>query len=143
MKKITLFFALMLGLGLVSLNAQTCQKSASSCSKKGASVSADGSQDAAAKLASLDASIEARECCKGGGVSYVRKDVDAQTGQAVFTSVEYNAEMGKFVNAETKSDKKAGCCAGKDGKSCSGKKATSADAGADAPQLVKQPVKGS
>lgn len=134
MKRITLFFTLLAGLSLTSLQAQTCSKATSACCKKSASVAtADkahcaGTADAAAKLASLDESIETRKCEKSGHVSYVRKETNSETGAVVFTSVEYNGELGKFVNvspSEGKScctgAKAAGCCAGKG-------KATSADA---------------
>jgi len=128
MKRITLFFALVMGLGLTSLQAQNCTKTASACCKKSASVAQkDGSADAAAKLASLDKSIETRTCDKSGMVEYFRKEVNAETGEVVLTSLEYNSELGKFVNVSP-SDKKA-CCTGDKMKCCSSKtKATSADA---------------
>jgi hypothetical protein len=130
MKRITLFFALLVGLGLTSLSAQTCAKSASSCAKKCGSVAkADGSADAAAKLASLDATIETRTCEKTGGTCYVRKETDAKTGAVVFTSVEYNSDLGKFVNVSPTEAKAAGCSkSGKTGCCASKAKATSADA---------------
>ena len=123
MKRITLFFALLMGLGLTSLQAQSCQKSASACCKKSASVAkadkshVDGSADAAAKLASLDESVEAQKCEKSGEVNYVRKEVDPETGKVVLTSLEYNSELGKFVNS---TEKKA-CCTGDKMKCCSSK----------------------
>lgn len=133
MKRITLFFALLVGLGLTSLHAQTCSKSASACSKKGASMTASekahcaGSADAAAKLASLDASIETRTDEKTGAVSYVRKEVNPETGAATFTSIEYNSELGKFVNVSPSQGK--ACSKGAAGKCCAGKaKTASADA---------------
>lgn len=137
MKRITLFFVLLAGLGLTSVQAQTCSKSASAksagCCKKSASVAtADkahcaGTADAAAKLASLDASIETRTCEKSGTVSYVRKETNPETGAVVFTSVQYDSALGKFVNCAPgdksccKGEKAASCCTGK-------AKATSADA---------------
>ena len=135
MKRITLFFALLVGLGLTSLQAQTCSKSASACSKKSASMTASekahcaGSAEAAAKMASLDATIETRTDEKTGAVTYVRKEVNPETGAATFTSIEYNSELGKFVNCSPKEGK--ACCKGADAKKCcsgKGAKATSADA---------------
>jgi hypothetical protein len=124
MKKITLFFTVLLGLGLTSLQAQSCSKSASACSKKSASVATaghcSGSADAAAKLASLDETIESRTCEKSGNVSYVRRETDVKTGQVVFTSLEYNSDLGKFVN-QSPSNSKACCSAGKATSCCAGK----------------------
>jgi hypothetical protein len=132
MKKVTLFFTLFIGLGLTSLQAQSSAKTASACCKKSASVTcadkahADGSADAAAKLASLDKSIEAHTCEKSGTVNYVRKEKDPATGNVIFTSLEYNSESGQFVNVSP-SDKKA-CCTGDKKSCCSSKmKASSAD----------------
>ena len=109
-----------------SLQAQKCSKAAqASCHGKSASVVAtDGSADAAAKLASLDESIESRTCEKSGSVSYVRKVVDNQTGSVSYTDVQYDSELGKFVNVSpsmksagccSKMKSASGCCAGKGG----------------------------
>ncbi len=142
MKRITLFFAVLVGLGLTSAQAQTCTKSASACSKKSASVAtADkthcaGSTEAAMKLASLDESIETRTCDKSGTVSYVRKETNPE-GAVIFTSVEYNSELGKFVNMSP-TDGKACCKGAKATSCCAGKgKATSAEA-TSTDQKVKQ-----
>jgi hypothetical protein len=149
MKRITLFFALLVGLGLTSLQAQTCVKSASACSKKSASVATGGkahcagSVEAAAKLASLDESIETRTCEKTGSVSYVRKETNPETGAVIFTSVEYNSEMGKFVNVSP-SEGKACCKGAKAASCCSGKgKATSAEASSTNQQVKQVSQKGS
>jgi len=120
MKRITLFFALLMGIGLTSLQAQSTTKSVASCCKKSASTATadkshcNGSADAAAKLASLDKSIESRTCEKSGLVNYVRKESNPETGEVVFTSLEYSSELGQF----SPSDKKA-CCTGDKMKCCS------------------------
>jgi hypothetical protein len=142
MKRLSLLLVLFATVGLASLSAQTCSKStsASACCKKSGSVATTdkATENAAAKLASLDESIEARKCEKSGCITYVRKETDA-TGQVVFTSVEYDSKLGKFVNqspSQMKScgtgTKTAGCCSKSKGK------ATSADAGNSAAKQSTQ-----
>jgi hypothetical protein len=120
MKQLTVLFALLLGISLSAVQAQNCQKSASSCCKKSASVAKaeqpSGTVEAAAKLASLDETIESRTCEKSGSVSYVRKVVNNDSGDVTFADVEYDNEKGQFVNVApaakscgTKSAG-AGCC---------------------------------
>lgn len=131
------------------MQAQTCTKATSACCKKSASVATadkshcDGSADAAAKLASLDESIETRTCEKSGSVSYVRKEINPETGAAVFTSVEYNSELGKFVNVSPTEGKS--CCKGSQAASCcTGKsKATSAEASTKTEMAKVKVQKGS
>ena len=125
MKKIMLFLILLVGVGLTTMEAQTCKKSTAACSKKSTTVATSnsshcgGSATAAAKLAALDESIETRTCAKSGNVSYVRKETNSGTGSVIFTSVEYDSELGKFVNMSPTAAKscckgaKAGCCASK------------------------------
>ena len=126
MKQLTVLFALLLGIGITSIQAQNCQKTSSSCCKKSASVASAGdtqkagSMEAAAKLASLDDAIETRTCEKSGSVSYVRKVVQAETGDVTFADVTYDADLGQFVNVSPTMAKGCGtktagssCCAGK------------------------------
>jgi hypothetical protein len=123
MKQLTVLFALLLGISLSAVQAQNCQKTASSCCKKSASTATaekpSGSIDAAAKLASLDETIETRTCEKSGSVSYVRKVVNETSGNVTFADVEYDGESGAFVNvapaAKSCGTKTAGagCCAHK------------------------------
>ena len=125
MKRFTLFLALLVGVGMGSVQAQKCSKAQKAACAKSASVSKvnDGSADAAAKLASLDDTIESRTCEKSGSVSYVRKVVDNETGTVSFKDVQYDSELGKFVNVSpsmkgccsAKMKSASGCCAGKKG----------------------------
>lgn len=128
MKRLTLFLALVLGVGLSTAQAQKCSKAQkAACAKSQSAAVVDkghcsGSADAAAKLASLDDSIESRTCATSGNVSYVRKVVNQDTGEASFTDVTYDSELGKFVNVSPSAAKACcakgvatGCCAGKKG----------------------------
>lgn len=132
MKRITLFFTVLLGLGLTSLQAQNCAKSASACCKKSVATAdkaqCTGSADAAAKLASLDETIETRTCEKSGTVSYVRRETNSETGQVLFTSIEYNGDLGKFVNVSPLEGKS--CCKAGSAKNCCSAKAKSTQASA-------------
>lgn len=119
MKRITLVFAALMAFGLTGLQAQSCAKMKAACAAKKTSVaqSCHGTSAAAAQLASLDETIESRKCEQTGKVSYVRKDADPATGQVVFTSVNYDAELGKFVNVSPTAmkaccdkDEATGCC---------------------------------
>jgi hypothetical protein len=122
MKKITLFFVLLVGVGLTGVQAQHCKKSAAACASKSTTVATSdkahcgSSAMAAAQLASMDESIETRTD-QSGSVSYVRKETNPETGAVIFTSVEYNSDLGKFVNLSPSAVKacskgsKAGCCA--------------------------------
>ena len=159
MKKIFMLFAFF---GLVSFAAtaqKACTKSASAKSSCCAKTAA-----AAAKLASLDNSIESRTCATSGKVSYVKKSVCAQSGKVSYTDVEYCTKSKKFVNVSptkkascTKAagakkvssvnGKKTGCTAAqkascaKKGMSCtkkSAKSASSAKSADNAAKLVKQ-----
>lgn len=127
MKRITLFLALVLGVGLSAVQAQKCSKAEKAACAKSAQVSdkghCAGSSEAAAKLASLDDAIESRTCEKSGSVCYVRKVVNQETGETSYADVQYDSELGKFVNVSPSSKGKgccakmasAGCCAGKKG----------------------------
>jgi len=129
MKRFTLLLALVLGVGLSAVHAQKCSKSAkASCAKSAESTAVvnghcSGAADAAAKLASLDASIETRTCEKSGMVSYVRKVVNQESGEVTYTDVRYDSELGTFVNVSPSEAKlccakaaTTGCCVGKSSK---------------------------
>ena len=147
MKQLTVVFALLLGFGMMSsVQAQSCQKSASACCKKSASTAsadkamAPGTVEAAAKLASLDASIETRTCDKSGSVSYVRKVKDETTGAVTYADVAYDQELGQFVNVSPKTAK--ACCAkAVSSGCCAGKKSSVAETRTEEQDAAKQPVK--
>lgn len=152
MKKLTLLFALVIGFGLTSVQAQShCDKKASAscikkCSKSDSQADA-GTADAAAKLASLDETIEPKMCEHSGKVSYSRKAVGSD-GDVTYQAVSYSASTNEFVSLEG-SDKKschtsgmgsgesasanAGKVSGKDsGAACCSKKGSSSAKSADA-----------
>jgi hypothetical protein len=114
MKK--LFFVLALvGFASFAAQAQSC------CSKgaKGASASADKTEascstSAADKAASLDDSIEKRVDEASGKVSFVRRTVNAASGESTYAPVEYCSESNAFVSKS--GDKKACCTDGKKSK---------------------------
>ncbi|RLD19265.1 MAG: hypothetical protein DRI69_08725 [Bacteroidetes bacterium] len=139
MKKFALLFALILGFGLTGVQAQShCDKKASkSCAQKcsKADKSADkadaGSADAAAKLASMDESIDMKVCEYSGNVSYTRKAV-GDDGEVNNEPVSYSASTNKFVSL-TDSEKKSCCASGSgngEGSSANAGKASSSDSGA-------------
>ncbi|MDQ3141059.1 MAG: hypothetical protein M3Q56_02310 [Bacteroidota bacterium] len=132
MKKV--FFVLSLGclLSIGQLAAQTCNHSAKatsgkSCTKAEMKACGSATVSAAALTAAVnDPTIEKKVCEKSGAVCFVRKSVDATTGEASFASVKYDDATATFVNytpetTEVKG-KKACCKAGS--KSCT--KATGA-----------------
>lgn len=105
MKRILFVFALV-SFAAFAAQAQSC------CSKGAKSASADKSEAActndAAKAASMDDSIEQRTDANTGKVSFVRRTVDASTGEASYVPVEYCTETKKFINQS--SEKSAACC---------------------------------
>lgn len=130
------FFSLM----VVGVQAQKSSCSKSSCAAKPAAAmnsscgepktastaSATDVNAAAAKLASMDPSIEARTCPVSGTVSYVRKENGAKVGEVTYVDLTYDATTNSFVNvspvkmgganscgAKGASGSGAGCCAGK------------------------------
>lgn len=155
MKKV-LFSLFLFSVMAVGVQAQksACSKSCtakpaagvSSCEGKSASVATTGGSDAAAKLASMDSSIEAKTCPVTGTVSYVRKETCAGSGTVSYVDVNYDAATNTFVNVSpmkmeggkdcgTKGTSANGksCCAGKssatstsgsNGKSCCAGKTT-------------------
>ncbi len=117
MKKITLLFTLALTLGVSGAYAQSCAKACTKKAEKQASTIDAETAEAAAKLASLDESIEKKVCPHSGMVSYV-KTVKNDDGEVSHVDVEYDAAKAQFVNVSPKdmekncsAEKKAGCCA--------------------------------
>ena len=117
MKKFALLFALVLGFGLTGVQAQSdsdkkasksCAQTCSKTAKKATKQADAGSADAAAKLASLDESIDVKVCEKSGNVSYTRKAV-GDDGEAKYEPVSYSASTNKFVSL-TDSEKKILLC---------------------------------
>jgi hypothetical protein len=123
MKKLFLLFALVSFAALGTIHAQ-CH------GKKSASTTEVQSDEAAAKLASMDETIERRVCEKSGTVSYWKKETCAKSGNVSFAEVSYDSANGQFVNvspSETHGKAASGksCCAGKASASkasCSGEK---------------------
>ncbi len=116
MKKLFLLLAFSGAVGFAA-NAQ-CSGSKSASASVAADVETPGAHctAAAAKLASMDASIETRTCPQTGKVSYMKKNVSAENGKATFTEVEYCSKSGKFINVSP--SEKAACSKSKAG--CSG-----------------------
>ncbi len=139
MKKV-IFSIFFCSLMVVGAQAQKSSCSKSSCTAKPAAAmnsscgdhkgtstaSATESNAAAAKLASMDPTIEARTCPVSGTVSYVRKENGAKTGEFTYVDLAYDATTNSFVNvspvkmegaagcgAKGTSGSGAGCCAGK------------------------------
>lgn len=132
----TLFFSLMLvGAQAQSSNcSKKCtskQASSKSCQGKSASATADAGTatiEAAAKLASMDESIESKTCPVSGKVSYSKKETSAN-GEVSYVDVNYDAETNTFVNASPMKVEETKACSGKKAKGCcSSKSAKSASA---------------
>lgn len=159
MKKLIMLFAFFGLVGIVSINAQSCSKSAAatkSCTKTATAGKACCAKTsaAAAKLASMDDSIESKTCAKSGKVSYVRKSVCAVSGTTKLEDVKYCTDSKKFVNVSPASADKAvkavkatktsattkKSCSKSCAKSCSKGKAASTNANAadGKAKLVKQ-----
>ena len=99
MKKLLLAFAFLGCLGLVNVNAQSCSgKKTAGVEKAACSKTCAKTAAAAAKLASLDESIEAKTCAKSGNVSYYQKSTCAKSGKTSLTEVKYCTTSQKFVN---------------------------------------------
>jgi len=133
MKKLLLLSAVMLLTAMSGLYAQSCSGSKAACCKKGEKTAMVDSKsaEAAAQLASQDATIEKRVCEETGKVTYLRKVEAEGNAEPKLVQVSYNAESGQFedvASAETKSccskAEAAGCCSGK----APGAKGTSSDA---------------
>ena len=152
MKKLIMLFAC-LGVFALTAQAQKCSKPCTKskvCAKKGkttvdaGAISIDDAQ--IAKLASLDETIERRQCAKSGTVSYFQKNTCAVSGKVSFQEVTYDAKTAKFVNVSPSgmgaaaSDsantmnksgtvKKACCASGAEKACCASKKACSGKKG--------------
>lgn len=117
MKK--LLFLFVLAISAIAVQAQSDNLAAST------------TQDAAAKAASMDASIDRRVCETSGKVTYYRKDVCEKSGKVSFEQVQYDAAAGQFVNvapSQIATGEKAGCAGQSAGKSCCASKGASATA---------------
>jgi len=84
---------------------KTCTKSSAAsaaCHEKAPSAASvttgTGNSVAAAKLASMDASIETRTDPATGNVSYVRKETCSHSGTVSYVDVSYDATTNSFVN---------------------------------------------
>lgn len=111
MKKIlfSLFFFSLMIVGAQAQKsscAKTCTKSAAAsaaCKDKApgsntASVATIENSAAAAKLASMDASIESRTDAATGNVTYVKKETCSHSGKVSFVDVSYDASTNTFLN---------------------------------------------
>ena len=111
MKKV-LFSVFFFSLMVVGAQAQksACAKS---CAAKPSSASVSACSDsnaAAAKLASMDPTIETRTCPASGKVSYVRKQASTDNGAVSYVDVSYDATSNSFVNVSPmKMEGGAGC----------------------------------
>jgi|GEM_PF-1068144 len=174
MKKILLSLSLLL---CIALGAQAqhadCSKACSdkggksSCSMKVADASTpipSEYQTAAAKVASLDASIEPRTNPVTGEVTYVRKETAPKNGEVSFVALNFDPTTSTFVNvsptqvaatantqscgASTKNASGKSCCAaGASSKSCCADKmkssSTASATGAPAPVKTTKSSEGS
>lgn len=108
--------------------SKPCTKSAAAstaCHSKAPAAASltDADKAAAAKLASLDGSIEPRTDSKTGEVNYVRKQTCAHSGAVSYVDVNYDAATKTFVNVSPAhaAEKSAGCgskATSASGKSC-------------------------
>lgn len=123
--------------------------SASSCHDKApsaASTTSGANLDAAAKLASMDASIETRTDPATGNVSYVRKETCSHSGSVSYVDVSYDATTNTFVNVSPSKTMGSGCgtkATSASGKACCtsgaamGKSCCAGKAGAKSAEKVK------
>lgn len=125
MKKL-FFFVAFFGLVAFNVNAQSCNKSA----KTAKTVSADELPSccvaAAAKLASMDDSIEGKKCSTSGKLTYYKKSTCPASGKVTSTEVTYDKTAKKFVNVSP--SKKAAAAGGKNVKKAAVAKKVSATA---------------
>ena len=125
MKKL-FFLVAFFGLVAFNTNAQSCNKSA----KTAKTVSADELPTccvaAAAKLASMDDSIEAKKCEKSGKLTYYQKSTCPASGKVTSAEVKYCTKDKKFVNVSP--SKKAAAAGGKNVKKAAVAKKVSATA---------------
>jgi len=119
MKKLLFLFAFVGCLGLVNVNAQSCPYSKKAATTTGVEKKVCAkTAAAAAKLASMDDSIESKTCATSGNVSYFQKSTCAKSGKVSMNEVKYCSTAKKFVNASPETAAKKSCA-----KSCAGKKA--------------------
>jgi hypothetical protein len=164
MKKILFSLSLLVCLAL-SAQAQhagcskacTDKSAKSSCEMKVADASTpipSEYQTAAAKVASMDATIESRTNPVTGEVTYVRKETASHSGEVSFAALNFDPTTSTFVNvsptqvaakentqgcgaSKTTSGTKS-CCAGASSKTCCADKAkTTSTASTTAPAPVK------
>lgn len=132
--------------------AKPCTKStaaSASCHEKApsaASATSGANLDAAAKLASMDASIETRTDPATGNVSYVRKETCSHSGSVSYVDVSYDASTNTFVNVSPAKAMGSGCstkATSASGKACCtngaamGKSCCAGKAGAKSAEKVK------
>jgi hypothetical protein len=142
--------------------AKTCTaKQAAACASKSTATAQvpQEHQAAAAKLASMDKTIEMRK--SENGVTYVRKESCAHSGTVAYTSLSYDAANNAFVNVgpsemsatttsaagcgpkATAASGKAGCSATAAGKGCCASKAKTSTASTTVNANEGKPVKTS
>jgi len=162
MKKILFSFSLLLCFALAAQAqhagcSKTCTDKGvkSSCEVKVASASTpipSEYQTAAAKVASLDATIEPRTNPVTGEVTYVRKETSAHNGEVSFAALNFDPASSTFVNvsptqvaakentqscgASAKSTSAKSCCAGGTKASCGDKAKTSTASSTASPAPV-------
>jgi hypothetical protein len=114
--------------GSKSASAASCQAKAGATS----TASADETAAAAAKLASMDKTIESRTCPVSGTVSYFRKEAQPDGGVKQ-VDLQYDAASNTFVNVAPSTMKGQESCgsgakSASSSKSCCAGKATNASA---------------
>ncbi len=114
MKKFFMLFALVAFVGVSAATAQctksktTCTKSKTTCTKAKASATTVSAEmpacptKAAAKLASMDESIQAKTCASSGKTTYYQKNVCSTSGKVYMKEVQYDAKSQSFVNVSPK-----------------------------------------
>ncbi len=143
MKNVLLLFAMVAFLGTSAFAQQkTCSKSKAACTKSKTACTANKATDAktvsvkelpacpvaaAAKLASMDKSIEAKTCAKSGKTSYYKSSVCSTSGKAYTKEVKFCPEAKAFVNvAPAKAEAVKAAELGTEKKACTSKKTSCA-----------------
>lgn len=136
MKKLTFLLAMMGMFAITSVQAQSkkCCSSkkgaaAEACAKESKTKVASASMDYdmhAAKMASMDETVERKVCAETGAVSYMKSETSEKTGEVSSVAVNFDPELGQFVNVSPSGKAE---CAGKKAACCKkGAKAASAEA---------------
>jgi len=125
MKKL-FFFVAFFGLVAFNVNAQSCNKSAKAAKTVSAEELPSCCVAAAAKLASMDDSIEGKKCSSSGKLTYYKKSTCPASGKVTSTEVTYDKTAKKFVNVSP--SKKAAAVGGKNVKKAAVAKKVSATA---------------